>query len=42
MRMGTPIEKLHVITKFLMIAVMSVLTLYMFDIPVSKGVTETS
>lgn len=37
MRTGTPIEKLHVITKFLMIAVMSVLALYMFDIPVSKG-----
>ena len=37
MRIGTPIEKLHVITKFLMIAVMSVLTLYMFDIPVTKG-----
>ncbi|MGO8806236.1 MAG: energy-coupling factor transporter transmembrane component T family protein [Candidatus Bathyarchaeia archaeon] len=37
MRIGTPIEKLHVVTKFLMIAVMSVLTLYMFDIPVSKG-----
>jgi len=37
MRIGTPIERLHVVTKFLMIAVMSVLTLYMFDIPVSKG-----
>jgi len=37
MRTGTPIEKLHVITKFLMIAVMSVLALYMFDIKVSKG-----
>jgi energy-coupling factor transporter transmembrane protein EcfT len=37
MRTGTPIEKLHVITKFLMIAAMSVLALYMFDIPVSKG-----
>jgi energy-coupling factor transporter transmembrane protein EcfT len=37
MRTGTPIEKLHVITKFIMIAVMSVLALYMFDIPVSKG-----
>ena len=37
MRIGTPIEKLHVVTKFLMIAVMSVLTLYMFDIPVSEG-----
>ena len=37
MRTGTPIEKLHVVTKFLMIAVMSVLALYMFDIPVSKG-----
>ena len=37
MRTGTPIEKLHVITKFLMIAVMSVLALYMFDIPVARG-----
>ena len=37
MRTGTPIEKLHVITKFFMIAAMSVLALYMFDIPVSKG-----
>jgi energy-coupling factor transport system permease protein len=37
MRIGTPIEKLHVITKFLMIAVMSVLTLYMFDISVLNG-----
>jgi energy-coupling factor transporter transmembrane protein EcfT len=37
MRTGTPIEKLHVITKFLMIAATSVLALYMFDIPVSKG-----
>lgn len=37
MRTGTPIEKLHVITKFLMIAVMSVLALYMFDIGVSNG-----
>lgn len=37
MRTGTPIEKLHVITKFLMIVVMSILALYMFDIPVSKG-----
>ena len=37
MRTGTPIEKLHVVTKFLMIAVMSVLALYMFDIPVSEG-----
>jgi len=37
MRTGTPIEKLHVITKFLMIAVMSVLALYMFDISVAKG-----
>ena len=37
MKTGTPIEKLHVITKFFMIAAMSVLALYMFDIPVSKG-----
>jgi energy-coupling factor transporter transmembrane protein EcfT len=37
MRTGTPIEKLHVITKFFMIAVMSVLALYMFNIPVSSG-----
>ena len=37
MRTGTPIERLHVITKFVMIAVMSILALYMFDIPVSKG-----
>ena len=37
MRTGTPIERLHVITKFIMIAVMSVLALYMFDIPVSRG-----
>ena len=37
MKTETPIEKLHVITKFFMIAVMSVLALYMFDIPVSKG-----
>jgi energy-coupling factor transporter transmembrane protein EcfT len=37
MRIGTPVEKLQVVTKFFMIAVMSVLTLYLFDIPVSKG-----
>ena len=37
MRTGTPIEKLHVVTKFFMIAVMSVLALYMFDIPVSEA-----
>ncbi len=37
MRTGTPIEKLHVITKFFMIVAMSILALYMFDIPVSKG-----
>ena len=37
MRTGTPVEKLHVITKFFMIAAMSVLALYMFDIPVVKG-----
>ncbi len=37
MKTGTPIEKLHVITKFFMIAAMSVLALYMFDIPISKG-----
>jgi len=37
MKTGTPIEKLHVITKFFMIAAMSVLALYMFDISVSKG-----
>ncbi|MGA3061334.1 MAG: energy-coupling factor transporter transmembrane component T [Candidatus Bathyarchaeia archaeon] len=37
MRTGTPIEKLHVITKLTLIVVMSVLALYMFDIPVSKG-----
>jgi energy-coupling factor transporter transmembrane protein EcfT len=37
MKIGTPVEKLHVITKVLMIAVMSVLALYMFNIPVSEG-----
>ncbi len=37
MRTGTPIEKLHVITKLTLIVVMSVLALYMFDIPVNKG-----
>lgn len=37
MRTGTPIEKLHVITKFLMIAFMSVLAIYMFDIPALAG-----
>ena len=37
MKTGTPIEKLHVITKIFMIAAMSVLALYMFDIPVLKG-----
>ena len=37
MRTGTPIEKLHVITKFIMIALMSVLALYMFDISALKG-----
>ncbi len=42
MKTGTPIEKLHVITKFFMIAAMSVLALYMFDIPVSKGGPDIS
>jgi len=37
MRTGTPVEKLHVITKVSMIIIFSVLTLYMFDIPVSRG-----
>ena len=37
MRTGTPIEKLHVVTKVFMIVVLSTLTLYMFDIPVSRG-----
>ncbi len=37
MRTGTSIEKLHVITKFFMIVAISILTLYMFDIPVSRG-----
>ncbi len=37
MRTGTPVEKLHVITKFFMIVAMSILALYMFDIPVTKG-----
>jgi energy-coupling factor transporter transmembrane protein EcfT len=37
MKVGTPVEKLHVVTKFLMIVVMSVVALYMFDIPVSSG-----
>ncbi len=37
MKIGTPVEKLHVITKVLMIVVMSVVALYMFDIPVTKG-----
>jgi len=37
MRIGTPVEKLHVITKIFMIFIFSVLTLYMFDIPVSQG-----
>ncbi len=37
MRIGTPVEKLHVITKVFMIIAISVLTLYMFDIPASQG-----
>jgi energy-coupling factor transporter transmembrane protein EcfT len=37
MKVGTPVEKLHVVTKVLMIVVMSVVALYMFDIPVEKG-----
>ncbi len=37
MRTDTPIEKLHVITKTFMIVAISILTLYMFDIPVSSG-----
>jgi energy-coupling factor transporter transmembrane protein EcfT len=37
MKVGTPVEKLHVVTKVLMIVVMSVVALYMFDIPVTKG-----
>jgi energy-coupling factor transporter transmembrane protein EcfT len=37
MRTGTPVEKLHVITKVFMIVAFSILTLYMFDIPVSQG-----
>jgi energy-coupling factor transporter transmembrane protein EcfT len=37
MRTGTPIEKLHVITKGFMILAFSVFIVYMFDIPVSKG-----
>jgi energy-coupling factor transporter transmembrane protein EcfT len=37
MKVGTPVEKLHVITKALMIVIMSIVALYMFDIPISKG-----
>jgi energy-coupling factor transporter transmembrane protein EcfT len=37
MKVGTPVEKLHVVTKALMILVMSVVALYMFDIPVASG-----
>jgi len=37
MRTGTPVEKLHVITKFFMIVAMSILALYMFDISVQRG-----
>jgi len=37
MKVGTPVEKLNVITKVLMIVVLSIVALYMFDIPVSKG-----
>ena len=37
MRTGTPVEKLHVITKFFMIVAMSILALYMFDISVPRG-----
>lgn len=37
MRIGTPIEKLHVITKFIMIVALSIITLYMFDISVPNG-----
>jgi energy-coupling factor transporter transmembrane protein EcfT len=37
MRTGTPVEKLHVMTKVFMIVAFSILTLYMFDIPVSQG-----
>jgi energy-coupling factor transporter transmembrane protein EcfT len=37
MKVGTPVEKLHVGTKVMMIVVMSVVALYMFDIPVTSG-----
>ncbi len=37
MKVGTPVEKLHAITKVFMIVVMSIVALYMFDIPVTKG-----
>jgi energy-coupling factor transporter transmembrane protein EcfT len=41
MKIGTPVEKLHVITKVLMIVVMSIVALYMFDIPVTRGGPDT-
>jgi energy-coupling factor transport system permease protein len=37
MKVGTPVEKLHVATKAFMIVVMSIVALYMFDIPVASG-----
>ena len=37
MRTGTPVEKLHVITKVFMVVAFSILALYMFDISVPRG-----
>jgi len=37
MRVGTPVEKLHAITKIAMILFFSVIAIYMFDIPFSRG-----
>jgi energy-coupling factor transporter transmembrane protein EcfT len=37
MKVGTPVEKLHVITKLFMIVVMSIVALYMFNISVASG-----
>ncbi len=37
MKLGTPVERLHVITKLVMIFVFSAVSIYMFDLPVSRG-----
>ncbi|MGC8601721.1 MAG: energy-coupling factor transporter transmembrane component T family protein [Thermoprotei archaeon] len=37
MKLGTPVERLHVITKLVMIFVLSAVSIYMFDLPLSRG-----